>query len=352
MKMRSLELFAGLGGMAKGLELGGFEAEHLVELNHQACNSLRANFNPDLVFEGDVRAFDATPFAGIDLLAGGPPCQPFSLGGLSKAHHDERDMFPNTARILAQCCPKAFIFENVKGLVRKSFQEYFEYILLTLTYPLEQRSDGEPWQTHKARLEKIDLNNYGSVSYTVSHKLLNAADYGVPQRRERVFIVGVRNDLKVKWDFPQPTHAKNASNSLFVQPSDKLMPWVTLGEALKGIPEPDQDGTFKEDHILRSGARIYEGHTGSPLNEPAKTIKAGAHGVPGGENMIRFDDGSVRYMSTYEAKLVQTFPSDYVVTGGASAALRQIGNAVPVKLAYILGKQLNQMLQEASEETA
>lgn len=98
--------------------------------------------------------------------------------------------------------------------------------------------------------------------------------------------------------------------------------------------------------------RIYEGHTGSPLNEPAKTIKAGAHGVPGGENMIRFDDGSVRYMSTYEAKLVQTFPSDYVVTGGASAALRQIGNAVPVKLAYILGKQLNQMLQEASEETA
>ncbi|MDY2798534.1 MAG: DNA cytosine methyltransferase [Anaerobiospirillum succiniciproducens] len=114
--MRSLELFAGLGGMAKGLELAGFDAVKLVELNHQACNSLRANFNPDLVFEGDVRAFDATPFAGIDLLAGGPPCQPSSLGGLSKAHHDERDMFPNTARILAQCCPKAFIFENVKGV--------------------------------------------------------------------------------------------------------------------------------------------------------------------------------------------------------------------------------------------
>lgn len=352
MKMRSLELFAGLGGMAKGFDMAGFEAVHLVELNHQACNSLRANFNPDLVFEGDVRDFDATPFAGIDLLAGGPPCQPFSLGGLAKAHQDERDMFPQTARILAQCCPKAFIFENVKGLARKSFQEYFEYILLTLTYPLERRSDDEPWQKHKARLDKIDLANYNSVSYTVSYKLLNAADYGVPQRRERVFIVGLRSDLKLKWDFPKPTHTKNSCNGLFAQLSDNLMPWVTLGEALKGIPEPDEIGTFKEDHILRSGARIYDGHTGSPLNEPAKTIKAGAHGVPGGENMIRFDDGSVRYMSTYEAKLVQTFPRDYVVTGGASAALRQIGNAVPVKLAYILGKQLSQMLQETSKETA
>lgn len=337
-----MELFTGLGGLAKGLENAGFSPVKFIEFNKDACNSLRANYDPSLVYEGDVRNFDASEFIGIDLVAGGPPCQPFSLGGLGKAHNDERDMFPETARIVGECQPKAFIFENVKGLLRKSFEEYFHYIILRLQYPLEKIRSGETWTEHKKRLSKIDPNVYKKLSYVVEYKLLNAADYGVPQKRERVFIVGVRKDLQKRWKFPQPTHSDiyTQQTNLF----DGVKPWVTLRELLKGIPEPTEKGTFAPDHIFRPGAKVYKGHTGSALDQPSKTIKAGGHGVPGGENMIRFDDGRVRYMSTYEAKLIQTFPSDYVVTGAWGESLRQIGNAVPVKLAEVIGKQMSSLL--------
>lgn len=343
--MKCLELFTGLGGLAKGLENAGFAPVHFVEFNKYACNSLRKNYDPSLVYEGDVRQFDAKQFEGVDLVAGGPPCQPFSLGGLGKAYNDARDMFPETARVVAECQPKAFIFENVKGLLRKSFSEYFEYIILRLMFPLERISEGEDWREHKKRLSKIDRNKYKKLNYIVQYKLVNAADYGVPQIRERVFIVGVRSDLNKKWTFPIPTHTgdqEEIHEDLF----DGLKPWVTLRDVLKTIPEPTKDGNFAPDHILRPGAKIYPGHTGSPLDRPSKTIKAGSHGVPGGENMIRFDDGRVRYMTTYEAKLIQTFPKDYIVTGAWGESLRQIGNAVPVRLAEVFGKKMMALLSE------
>ncbi len=344
--MKCLELFTGLGGLAKGLERAGFTPVKFIEFNKDACNSLRANYDPDLVFEGDVRDFCATDLGEIDLVAGGPPCQPFSLGGLGKAHNDTRDMFPETARIVSECQPKAFIFENVKGLLRKNFSDYFNYIILRLSFPLEVIQDGEDWISHSKRLSKIDRRKYNKLSYNVEYKLLNAANYGVPQIRERVFIVGIRNDIKKKWTFPKETHAnieENLQASLF----DTVKPWITLGEILKNIPEPNPEGSFAEDHVLRTGARVYPGHTGSVLDRPAKTIKAGAHGVPGGENMIRYEDGRVRYMSTYEAKLIQTFPRDYIVTGSWGETLRQIGNAVPVKLAEIIGNQMSKLLTTA-----
>ena len=133
--MRSLELFSGCGGLAKGLELAGFEHRAFVEVNKWACQSLRANFNPKLVHEADVRDFDFGAVGPVDLIAGGPPCQPFSLGGLSRAHKDSRDMFPQAIRAIHELKPRGFVFENVKGLLRKSFSDYFEYIILRLTFP-------------------------------------------------------------------------------------------------------------------------------------------------------------------------------------------------------------------------
>lgn len=363
--MKSLELFSGLGGLAKGLEISGFEHVKFVESNHDACNSLRENFNENLIYEGDIRNFDATPFRGIDLVAGGPPCQPFSLGGKGKAHNDARDMFPEAARIISECRPRAFIFENVKGLLRKNFSDYFSYILLRLQFPLERIRRSESWQSHYHRLSLISRLNYKKVHYNVCYKLINAADYGVPQVRERVFIVGVRSDLNLLWSFPPQTHSKeklyeaqkctgsywkkyniefNSVNYQEVMLNSSIKPWVTVRDALSNIPDPEVESNFALDHVFKGGAKIYPGHTGSEFDMPAKTIKAGAHGVPGGENMIRYPDGKVRYMTTYEAKIIQTFPKDYVVTGSWGESLRQIGNAVPVHLATILGKQLYDIL--------
>jgi DNA (cytosine-5)-methyltransferase 1 len=122
-----------------------------------------------------------------------------------------------------------------------------------------------------------------------------------------------------------------------------LTPWQTVRDALHNLPDPRSNHGIK-DHIFHDGARIYPGHTGSILDAPAKTIKAGDHGVPGGENMIRFSDGTVRYLTVLEAKRLQTFPDDFAIKGVWGEAMRQIGNAVPVLLAETIGLELMKTL--------
>ena len=138
--MKSVELFAGAGGLALGVTLAGFESLAVVEWDKWACDTIRENKRRDFplvrdwpLWEGDVRSFDwrALP-EDIDLLAGGPPCQPFSMGGKHKANGGKRDMFPATVDVVRTLRPKAFIVENVKGLTRSSFANYYQYILLQL----------------------------------------------------------------------------------------------------------------------------------------------------------------------------------------------------------------------------
>lgn len=328
--MKMLEIFSGCGGLAKGMEIAGFKHVGFIEWNHLACESLRANFNPSLVHEEDIRNFDFTSVGEVDAIAGGPPCQPFSLGGLAKAYNDERDMFPQAARAISELAPRGFIFENVKGLLRKSFADYFEYILLRLTYPRFKPRGRIDWRNHLSKLREVSFGKYGDLKYKVQYKLVNAADYGVPQIRERVFIVGLRSDIESDWLWPAPTTRKND--------------WVSVEQALSGVPDPRSPSNTYSDHVFIDGARTYPGHTGSDIHLPSKTIKAGAHGVPGGENMIRFKNGSIRYYTVFEAKRIQTFPADYKIVGSWGEALRQIGNAVPVSLAQIMGKRLHDIL--------
>lgn len=327
--MRSLELFSGCGGLAKGLELAGFHHCAFVECNKWACLSLRANFNPSIVHETDVRSFDFRSVGPVDLIAGGPPCQPFSLGGLSRAYNDSRDMFPQAIRAIHELVPKGFVFENVKGLLRKSFSDYFRYIILRLTFPNYCSQEGESWQEHLIRLKAIDFSSYQGLKYVVDYKLVNAVDYGVPQKRERVFIVGFRADLNARWEWPVGDGEVR-----------------TIAQTVADLPAPSSP-LAAWDHAFIPGAREYPGHTGSDYYSPSKTIKAGAHGVPGGENMIRFPDGTLRYMTVHEAKLLQTFPSDYRICGKWGEALRQIGNAVPVELARRMGVNLSMALESA-----
>jgi DNA (cytosine-5)-methyltransferase 1 len=369
--MRSLEIFSGAGGLAKGLDLVGFQHEAFIEYNKQACISLRKNFDPSKVFEGKIQDYNFDELKNIDIVAGGPPCQPFSLGGKHKANNDDRDMFPYAINAIDALCPKIFIFENVKGLLRESFSEYFQYIILRLTYPKIRLKKNSDWFEHLSQLRSIKFQSCKDIKYNVHFKLLDAADFGIPQNRERVVIVGTRSDLNITWKYPQKTHTldrllwdKFVSGSYwdehkipkaereicpneikskcehlresfgFMQPSESR--WQTVRDALKSVPHPIKRHNIS-DHIYRDGAKPYIGHTGSDIDFPAKTIKAGGHGVPGGENMIRYRNGDVRYFTVYEAKLIQTFPENFIVTGAWSEALRQIGNAVPVKLAEKIG---------------
>lgn len=328
--MQMMELFTGCGGLAKGMENAGFSHTAFVEVNRFACESLRKNFDPKIVHEIDIRTFDFATVGKVDAIAGGPPCQPFSLGGLAKAYEDHRDLFPEATRAISELSPKGFVFENVKGLLRKSFSEYFKYILLRLTYPNFHKLPKEAWSSHLERLQSITFQNYDDLKYRVQFKLLNAADYGVPQVRERVFIVGIRSDIPAIWTWPQPTVNKDE--------------WKTIHDALRGISDPQDSTNRISDHIYIGGAKQYPGHTGSPIGKPSKTIKAGAHGVPGGENMILYEDGRVRYLTVHEAKIIQTFPRDYKISGPWGEAMRQIGNAVPVKLAEMIGRRFHQVL--------
>lgn len=366
--MNSIEIFSGAGGMAKGLELAGTKHQAFVEWNPDACNTLRRNYGNDLVFEGDARNFVFSNYKDIDIIAGGPPCQPFSLGGKAKGSDDKRDMFPTAISAIRTLLPKAFIFENVKGLLRESFSGYFKYIILQLTYPeIELKFDN--WKENFATLQTIDNEGaYSHIKYHVTYQLVNAADYGVPQKRERVIIVGFREDLGIKWDFPAKSHSEDSllwekyvtedywKRHNIINPEDselcnsiknkllekygvfapELKPWQTIRDAFHGLEHPKRKGK----DITLWNAKSYPGHTGSNIDEPSKTIKAGDHGVPGGENMVRFSNGETRYLSVSEAKRIQTFPDDYVITGSWTEAMRQLGNAVPVQLAYIIGNSV------------
>lgn len=151
--------------MAKGLELAGFEHSAFVEFNKDACSTLRRNFDPEKVFEGNIRDFDFHQLSNIDVVAGGPPCQPFSLGGKHGANNDSRDMFPYAIKAIETLMPKAFLFENVKGLLRKSFSDYFHYIILRLTFPDARPALKATWREHFKSLQKINYDRYDDIKY-------------------------------------------------------------------------------------------------------------------------------------------------------------------------------------------
>ncbi|HBD92005.1 MAG: DNA (cytosine-5-)-methyltransferase [Rhodobacteraceae bacterium GWE1_64_9] len=391
----SVELFAGAGGLGIGLAKAGFEPKMVVEFNKWCCDTLRDNHNvltdgepgPNAawrVIEGDIRKVSFEEFEGkLDLVSGGPPCQPFSLGGRHRAFDDARDMFPQAVRAIRQARPRAFVFENVKGLTRASFMSYFEYVKLQLEHPELVSKDGEDWQDHLARLEQHHTAaKRDGLHYKVVTKLLNSANFGVPQRRERVLFVGFRDDVDAKWSFKEEGRhtqaalvwdqtfgdywdrhevakkyrvlegrAKLMAKYLSKDEKPDSLPWRTTREAIMDLPDPEKAPKAAaniDNHRFQPGARVYPGHTGSYLDEPSKTLKAGVHGVPGGENMLRRADGSVRYYSTREAARIQTFPDDYRLHGAWSECMRQIGNAVPVELARVVGESVAKQLDEAA----
>ena len=402
------------------IHAAGFRHLLLNELAKWACETLRANqavpridekHLPERLeegwplVEGPIEDLDFGYLQGkATLLAGGPPCQPFSLGGEHRGHEDERNMFPEFFRALRQIRPKAFICENVRGLLRPSFRPYFEYILNELRLPFVERGDAD-WEQHGKKLAEelvvVPLSNEERRRrYIVFPTPVNAADYGVPQVRYRVVIVGFRMDLGIDdqlWNekfLPRKTHSQAALFQQLadpysdywkrhetvpetvkqqvidtvpkVDPDDKdltLMPWRTLRDVIMGdsdrgeLPLPQTGlvdfGEHPEspapNHIGWPGARIYEGHTPNTLDRPAKTVKAGVHGVPGGESVLQLDSGNHRYMTVREIARAMTFPDDWKPRGPRGEQMRQLGNAVPVLLGQRLAEAVAEALSYASD---
>jgi len=385
----SIELFTGGGGLALGTHRAGFHHLAVVELERNSCNTLVLNSTRRVdgihwhVAQVDVADFDYGRYPiGIDLLAGGAPCQPFSLGGKHAGEADRRNLFPYVFDAVRRLRPKAVLLENVKGLTRQSFAPYFNYILLQLRFPRVTLLPDETWESHKERLlVAAGADHHADADcYDVQMRVVDVADYGIPQRRHRVFIVGFRKDLDIQWEFPEPTHSQDsllyaqyvdgsywdqhdlvqrpapphlekrvAQLATIPRPSENR--WLTVRDAINDLPVPvdRQPHADYDNHIGIPDARVYPGHTGSPWDWPAKTIKAGAHGNPGGENMLVDDDGSVRYFTVRELARLQTFPDSWHFAGSWGESRRQLGNAVPVRMAEILGHSIARRLSTIKE---
>lgn len=393
----SVELFAGGGGLAMAVHRAGYRPLLLNEFAKRACQTLRDNGAVDRVdetlpasgdpwplVEGDVREVDFGYLEKqeVDVLAGGPPCQPFSLGGVHKGDDDSRNMFPEMFRATREIRPKAVICENVRGLLRPSFKPYFDYILRAMSLPFEERAEDTTWLEHNEILRRRSESNIDDTErYDVYMTPVNAADYGVPQVRNRVIIVAFRSDLGVEWNAPKIRYSEAAlvrtmldgsywerhevsaqarkrsmdelTNSGILKEDKEALPWRTLRDAIAGIDDGQEQlpkipakhldrveryaGGFT-DHVGWPDARQYPGHTPNLLDRPAKTVKAGVHGVPGGESVMRVDDPKYdggkgyRYMTVRETARVMTFPDSWSLDGPRGEKMRQLGNAVPVKL--------------------
>lgn len=413
----SVELFAGGGGLAMGVHAAGFRLVLLNEYARRACETLLTNGavprmteiipepdEPPPLAEGPIQNLNFGYLSGkVELLAGGPPCQPFSLGGEHRGSEDERNMFPEFFKALRQIQPKAFICENVRGLLRPSFRPYFDYILNELSLPFVERGNVD-WREHSATLSKERrvvpaAPEQQKMRYNVIATPVNAADYGVPQIRQRVIIVGFRADLGIGEDLwrtkfaPRKTHTEKALFSQLRDPASEywtrhadvpedvkkqvinalpsanleednseMRPWRTLRDAIMGdaerseppLPETglvdygEHPGTPVRGHIGWPGARIYDGHTPNALDRPAKTVKAGVHGVPGGESVMLLDDGTHRYMTVRETARVMTFPDCWTISGPRGEQMRQLGNAVPVLLAKKFAEAVAEALRYAT----
>ena len=208
--MRSIEICAGAGGQALGLEQAGFDHEVLIELDKDACNTLRANRPSWNVIEGDVKGFVANDYRGIDLVAGGVPCPPFSIAGKQLGADDERDLFPQALRLIRECKPRAVMLENVKGILQPKFDDYRNSIT--------------------SELEKL--------GYKWWWKLVNASEYGVPQLRPRSILVAIQNEYADNFSWPEGN-------------SDDV---ITVGEAL--FPLMSENGWKGAEEWSRKASKV------------------------------------------------------------------------------------------------
>lgn len=338
--MKSIELFAGAGGLALGLELAGFEHIGLVEFNEAAAQTLkknRPNWNilcedVEKVASRDLEKEFNIGKGELDLLSGGAPCQSFSYAGKRLGLEDVRGtMFYHYATFLKKLQPKMFLFENVKGLL-----------------------------THDSgKTYKTICDIFEEEGYFVTHKVLNAVDYGVPQKRERLITIGIRNDLtdKCVFNFPVPHEKKLTMRDVKLDtnpPKSECEYYSEYKEKIFNLVPPggywkDIDPEIAKEY-MKSCWYMGGGRTGIlrriGLDEPCLTVLTS----PGMKQTDRCHPIEVRPFSYRENARIQTFPDEWIFCGKLNEKYKQVGNAVPVNLAKEIGfeiiKTLNQLKNE------
>lgn len=314
----SLEMCAGAGGQALGLELAGFDHIALVENDHHACETLRLNRPSWQVFEDDLRKFCAKGFKGVDLVAGGVPCPPFSAAGKQLGKDDERNLFDEALRIVAESNPKAVMLENVRGLMDKKFAEYRLFIS-----------------------EKLY-----EMGYLSDWKLLQASDFGVPQLRPRVILVAIKEEYADYFAWPQ-THAQDTQ---------------TVGEALYDLMKlngwPMADDWKERANVIAptlvGGSKKHGGPDLGPTRAKRQWKELGVNG-----HLVQYESPSkdfkgkegfedMPYLSLRMAARIQGFPDVWEFYGKKTHAYRQIGNAFPPPVAQAVGKSIFDALKKVA----
>lgn len=309
-----IEICAGGGGQALGLEAAGFEANALVEIDAPSCATLRRNRPHWNVIQSDVRSFEAKEHLGVDLLAGGVPCPPFSVAGKQLGANDERDLFPEALRLVGECRPRVVMLENVRGFLGAVFNDY------------------------RLRLRQ----EFDRLGYKASWQLLNASDFGVPQLRPRVVIVALRNDVYrfFRWPLASGKLAPTVGESLFDMMSENGWRGAALWREQANEIAPTLVGGSKK----HGGADLGPTRARAAWENLGVNAKSLAEEAPG----IDFV-GRPRLTLRMVARL-QGFPDDWEFAGGKTAAYRQIGNAFPPPVAEAVGIQLALALRSTEQE--
>lgn len=325
MELTSLDLFCGAGGLSLGLERAGFRSLLGLDTNRDAIATYRRAFPDAEALEQSIVGYDFRQWRGVDLVAGGPPCQPFSNGGKRLAQQDARDMIPEFARAVNEAVPRAFIMENVAGLLAPRNHEYMAEVLALF-----------------------------DSRYTIlPPRAVNAADYGVPQKRVRVLVVGL---LDGEVDFPAPTHRPDRHvNAGFVLRRGEVQGEANPSKVVYA-KNPDLRPSPYAGQLFNGGGRAIN------LEQPAPTILASAGGnkthfvdemdaVPtyhkhlwdgGGARSGTLEGG--RRLTVLESALLQTFPAEMAFAGSRSSQYTQVGNAVPPRLAEVVGASVARAL--------
>ena len=309
--LKSIEICAGAGGQALGLEMAGFKHIALVEYEKKYCETLKKNRPEWNIICEDVKNFSGKPYRNkIDLLAGGVPCPPFSVAGKQLGSDDERDLFPEALRLIEEINPKAVMLENVRGFLDPTFKDYRESIL-----------------------KRID-----ELGYNVQIKLLNASDYGVPQLRPRIVIVGIRKDVQGKFSYPLPTSEKDKTVGETLLDLMKKNHWQNANEWAK------QASTIAPTIV--GGSKKHGGPDLGPIRARKAWAQLGVDGKGIANEAPEKDFEGMPRLTPRMIARIQGFPDTWNFGDKKTAACRMIGNAFPPPVAKAVGEEIRKVLEK------
>lgn len=307
--MTCLELCAGAGGQALGLERAGFQHVALVEIDSHCCQTLRDNRPAWNVLEQDLRQFDASAFEGVDLVAGGLPCPPFSVAGKQLGKLDERNLFPEAIRVIDQCRPKAVMIENVRGLLDAVFDDYRNHVEKQL-YRLGYRPD---W------------------------RMYNAADFGVPQLRPRVLFVAIRRELSGSFSWPMPGFSLPPTVGETLRDLMAMNGWRAASQWAKNANAVAP--------TIVGGSHKHGGPDLGPTRARKAWASLGVDGLGIWDQAPPPDFVGMPRLTVRMVARLQGFPDDWHFSGRKTAAYRQVGNAFPPPIATVIAEQIMKCLR-------